>query len=56
MRVSANARTFVELFEALKLRSKAALGGGVDDQYDLALEVGERVRLALLVDRLEVVE
>lgn len=38
----------VELFEALELRGEAALGGGVDDEDDLALEGGERVLVALL--------
>jgi len=38
----------VELLEALELRGEAALGGGVDDEDDLALEGGERVLVALL--------
>lgn len=38
----------VELFEALELRGEAALGGGVNDEDDLALERGEREFLALL--------
>ena len=49
-------RTFVELLETLKLWCKAALGGGVDDEHDLALEVGQRKFIALLVFGLEVVE
>lgn len=48
--------TFVELLQAFKLRSETAFGGGVDNQDNLALEVGQRVRLALLVVGLEVVE
>ena len=48
--------TFVELLEALKLWSEAALGCGVHDQDDLALEVGERVFLALLIFGREVEE
>lgn len=48
--------TFVELLESLELRSEATLGSGVDDEHDLALEVGQRVGLALLVNGLEIVE
>lgn len=48
--------TFVELFQTLELRSEAAFGSGVDDKDDLALQVGEWVRLAALVVRLKIVE
>jgi hypothetical protein len=41
-------RTLVELLEALELRSETALAGGVDNEDDLALELGEIVDVALL--------
>lgn len=48
--------TFVEGLEVVELRGEAALAGGVDDEDDLALEVGERVGRSLVVLGLEVVE
>ena len=41
-------RTFVELLETFELRSETALAGGVDDEDDLALELGKIVNLAPL--------
>lgn len=38
----------VEFLEAFELRREAAFGGGVDDQDDFVLEVGERVGFAFL--------
>lgn len=38
----------VELLETLELRGEAALGGRVDDENDLALQVFEGVGVALL--------
>jgi hypothetical protein len=40
--------TLVELLEALKLRSKPALAGSVDDEHNLALELGQIVDTTLL--------
>lgn len=48
--------TFVESLQVVELGSEAALAGGVDDEDDLALEVGERVDGALVVLGLEVEE
>ena len=49
-------RTFVELLKTLELRGEAAFAGGVDDQHDLALQILQRVWLALLVVGLEIIE
>ena len=49
-------RTLVESLEVVELRSEAALGGGVDDEDDLALQVGEREGRSLVIFGLEVVE
>ena len=49
-------RTLVESLEIVKLRSEAALAGGVDDEDDLALQAGEIEDLALVILGLEVVE
>ena len=49
-------RTFVESLKIIKLRSEAALAGGVDDEDDLALQVGEREGRSLVIFGLEVVE
>lgn len=49
-------RTFVQLLETFELWSETTLGGSVDNEHDLALEVGQRVLVALLVLWLEVVE
>lgn len=49
-------RTFVQLLETFELWSETTLGSGVDNEHDLALEVGQRVLIALLVLGLEVVE
>ena len=49
-------RTLVESLEIIKLRSEAALGGGVDDEDDLALQVGEGEGRSLVIFGLEVVE
>jgi hypothetical protein len=46
-------RLLVQLLEPVELRREAALAGRVDDEHDLALELVERERLALLVERLE---
>lgn len=55
-RRSCSCHTFVELLKALKLWSEAAFGSSVHHQDDLALEVGERVFLALLIFGREVEE
>ena len=39
---------FVERLEAAELRGEAAFGGRVDDEDNLALEVGKGIRLAPL--------
>ena len=49
-------RTLVESLKVIELRGEAALAGGVDDQHDLALHVGEREGRALVIFGLEVVE
>lgn len=49
-------RTFVKSLEVIELGSEATLAGGVDDEDDLALEVGQRVGCTLVVLGLEVVE
>ena len=49
-------RTFVQSLKIVELRGEAALAGGVDDQHDLALHVGEREGRALVIFGLEVVE
>jgi len=49
-------RTLVESLKIIKLRSEAALAGGVDDEDDLALQAGEVEGLALVIFGLEVVE
>jgi len=49
-------RTLVESLEVVELRGEAALAGGVDDEDDLALHVGEREGRALVIFGLEVVE
>lgn len=49
-------RTFVQLLKTFELWSETTLGGSVDDEHDLALEVGQRILVALLVLWLEVVE
>ena len=54
--VSRQRQTFVELFKALKLWREAAFAGRIDDEDDFALEIGQRVVVALLVLGLEVVE
>lgn len=41
-------RTFVELLKTFELRSETALAGGVDDEDDLALELGQIINVALL--------
>ena len=48
--------TLVESLEVVELRGEAALAGGVDDEDDLALQVGEVVGGALVIFGLEVVE
>ena len=48
--------TLVKSLKIIELRSEAALGGGVDDEDDLALQVGERERRSLVIFGLEVVE
>jgi len=49
------AHTLVELLEAFELRGETALAGGVDDEDDLALELGQVVDVALLCASLSVV-
>lgn len=49
-------RTFVESLEVVELGSEATLASGVDDEDDLALEVGQRVGRTLVVLGLEVEE
>lgn len=49
-------RTLVESLEIIELGSEAALAGGVDDEDDLALQLGEREVCALVVFGLEVEE
>jgi hypothetical protein len=49
-------RTLVKSLEIIELRSEAALAGGVDDEDDLALQVGEREGRSLVIFGLEVVE
>ena len=49
-------RTLVESLKIIELRSEAALGGGVDDEDDLALQVGEGEGRSLVIFGLEVVE
>lgn len=46
----------VQLLELAELRSEATLGGGVDDEDDLAVKGGEVVLLALWLVCFEVVE
>lgn len=48
--------TLVESLKIIELRSEAALGGGVDDEDDLALQVGEREGRSLVIFGLEVVK
>lgn len=48
--------TLVESLEVVELRGEAALAGGVDDEDDLALQVGEVVGGTLVIFGLEVVE
>jgi hypothetical protein len=48
--------TFVESLEVVELRGEAALAGGVDDENDFALHVGEREGRTLVIFGLEVVE
>lgn len=48
--------TFVKSLEVVELRGETALAGGVDDEDDFALEVGERVDGSLVVFGLEVEE
>jgi hypothetical protein len=48
--------TLVESLKIIELRSEAALAGGVDDEDDLALQVGEREGRSLVIFGLEVVE
>jgi len=49
-------RTFVESLKVVELGCEAALAGGVDDEDDLALELGEREGRSLVVLGLEVEE
>jgi hypothetical protein len=49
-------RTLVESLEVVELRSEAALAGGVDDEDDFALVLGEREGRFLVVLGGEVVE
>lgn len=49
-------QTFVQLLKSFELGCEAAFAGGIYDEDDFALEVGEGVLFALLVLGLEVIE
>jgi hypothetical protein len=42
------AHTLVQFLKAFELRSEATLAGSVDDEDDLALELGQIIDIALL--------
>ena len=46
----------VKLFQALILRSSPTLRSDVDDEHDFAVKLLEIIRLALLVERFQIVK